>query len=239
MICNQADIAKLGTILGVWAHPDDETFSMGGIMIAAVRNGQTVACVTATRGEAGVQDPKRWPQKELGHIRTDELEASYKIMGVTHHTWLDYPDGGCKTSRTDDAVDCLVALIHTYNPESIMTFGPDGLTGHDDHKTVSKWADLAVKKAGSRAKIYHAIQTPQQYKNMLEVDKQFNLFFNIDQPPLCEEDYCAIHFVLDDDTYHKKLEALKAMPSQYEAMLKVFEERLHASLATEAFVRAD
>ena len=49
----------LGTILGVWAHPDDEGYLSAGIMAQAMRNGQRVVCVTATRGEAA--DPEQWP----------------------------------------------------------------------------------------------------------------------------------------------------------------------------------
>ncbi|MGH3589327.1 MAG: PIG-L deacetylase family protein, partial [Pseudonocardia sp.] len=43
----------LGTILGVWAHPDDETYLCGGLMARAARSGDRVVCVTATRGEQG------------------------------------------------------------------------------------------------------------------------------------------------------------------------------------------
>lgn len=238
LISDQADITKLGTILGVWAHPDDETFTMGGIMTAAINNGQTVVCVTATRGEAGVQDDFRWPSEKLAEIRSAELSAAYEIMGVSHHSWLDYPDGECNKVSDTEAVESIVALIQTHQPDSIFTFGPDGLTGHDDHKTVSRWAEQAVKRANSHATIYHAVQTPRQYQSLTEADKEFNIFFNIDKPPLSKEGDCAIHFELDEKLYQTKLEALKAMPSQYEALLKAYEDHLQTSLAIEAFVRA-
>ena len=45
------DVAELGTILGIWAHPDDEAYLSGGLMALARDNGQRVVCVTATRGE--------------------------------------------------------------------------------------------------------------------------------------------------------------------------------------------
>jgi hypothetical protein len=56
------DIKQLGTILFVAAHPDDESFLAGGILAAAVANGQTVVVYTATRGEAGVQDRNKCPR---------------------------------------------------------------------------------------------------------------------------------------------------------------------------------
>ncbi len=96
MICTPSDIKKLGTIMSVGAHPDDETFMAAGIMATAVRNGQPVICVTATRGEAGSQDPVKWPTQTLGEVRTKELAAALGIIGAPKHYWLDYPDGGCQ-----------------------------------------------------------------------------------------------------------------------------------------------
>lgn len=237
-VCSVNDIKSLGTILGVWAHPDDETYTMAGIMATAVKNGQTVACVTATRGEAGIQDESRWPAAHLGQIRTDELKNSMEILGVENHCWLDFPDGGCDKIELDEAVEKISHCIKHYQPDSIMTFGPDGMTGHADHQTVSNWAELARDKIGSKAKIYHATQTHEQYEAMVEADKHFNIFFNIDHPPVCERGQCAIMFELDNDLYDLKLAALKAMPSQTESMLKMFEDSLRVSLGAEAFVEA-
>jgi LmbE family N-acetylglucosaminyl deacetylase len=232
------DIKKLGTILGVWAHPDDDTYSMAGIMAAAVKNGQRVIIVTATRGEAGVQDEARWPAAQLGTIRSREMADALQILGVAHHYWLDYPDGNCKDVDQEEAASRVAELIQRYKPESILTFGPDGMTGHDDHKTVSGWADVAVQRAKSTAVIYHAINTHTQYKALIEADKQFNIFFNTNEPPVCDGSQCAIHFELDDSLYEKKLAALHAMPSQTEAMLIVFADRIQGSLEVEAFTHA-
>ena len=46
-------LPDLGTVLGVWAHPDDETYLTAGLMAQTVRRGDRVICVTATRGEEG------------------------------------------------------------------------------------------------------------------------------------------------------------------------------------------
>ena len=51
------DAAELGTVLGIWAHPDDEAFLSAGLMAAARDAGQRVVCVTATLGEHGTDDP--------------------------------------------------------------------------------------------------------------------------------------------------------------------------------------
>ena len=241
MIKTRDDIRKLGTILGIWAHPDDETFSMAGIMAVAAANDQTVIIITATRGEQGVQDESRWPQAQLADIRTRECEEAFKILGIKNHHWLDYPDGGCTELPQREAIERVAGYIRRYDPDTILTFGPDGMTGHPDHQTISRWATAAAALAKTRAKIYHAIQTFEQYEGLVEIDKKFNIFWNIDKPAVCETGQCAIHFELDDDIYEKKLAALRAMASQQEGMMKLFGDSLHLSFGHEAFTekRAD
>ncbi len=55
-----------GTILSVWAHPDDETYLAGGLMAAARDRGQRVVCASASAGEHGTDDPATWPPDRLG-----------------------------------------------------------------------------------------------------------------------------------------------------------------------------
>lgn len=232
---SQQDIKSLGTIMGIWAHPDDETFSMGGIMAKAIQNGQQVICITATRGEAGIQDESRWPAHKLADIRTKELEAAYKVLGIKNHFWLDYPDGGCADIDEDEAVERITKLIDTYKPDTIFTFGPDGLTGHTDHSTVSKWAVAATKRAIKKPALYFAIQTTQQYTATLEADKHLNVFFNIEKPPIKDDCDCDICFCLDHDCMQLKKQALAAMPSQTEKMLTLFNEHIPDIIGSEAF----
>ena len=63
-------MAELGTILGVWAHPDDETYLTAGLMARAADDGERVVCVTATKGEGGSWDEKRWPSETMGECET-------------------------------------------------------------------------------------------------------------------------------------------------------------------------
>src|SRR3712207_9184305 len=76
----------LGTVLMVWAHPDDETYLAGGMSAALTDAGHRVVCVTATRGAAGGD----------AEVRTSELEAALKVLGVAEHHWLEYEDGACE-----------------------------------------------------------------------------------------------------------------------------------------------
>lgn len=235
VVRTREDIKKLGKILGVWAHPDDETYSMAGILAVAAKNGQEVVCITATRGEAGVQDEGRWPASELARVRTEEQNAAFGILGIPKSIMLDYPDGACNAADETEATNAIAARILAFQPDSIFTFGPDGLTGHSDHQTVSRWACLAAKKAEAKANIYHVVHTPEQYAYMQEADKHLNVYFNIEEPPLLEDCDCAICFTLPQDIYEQKIAALRAMPSQTEAMLEKFSHVLPKAVGVEAF----
>ena len=98
------DVRTLGTIVGVWAHPDDEAYLSAGLMAAAVDAGNRVVCVTATRGERGTSDARTWPPARLARVREAELEASLAAVGVREHHWLDYPDGACATVPAPTAI---------------------------------------------------------------------------------------------------------------------------------------
>lgn len=86
---------ELGSILGVWAHPDDEAYLSAGLMAHAVDAGRRVVCVTATRGEAGfpTEDTRSVDQRKT--VREAELVACLTVLGVTEHRYLGFADGGC------------------------------------------------------------------------------------------------------------------------------------------------
>lgn len=215
-----ADVAvsQLGSILGVWAHPDDETFMVGGLLSIAASGGQRVACVTATKGEAGVQNPERWPAETLGETRAAELTAALEILGVGSHQWLGFTDGDCKNVPAAEAVARLTAIIDEYKPDSIITFPPDGLTGHDDHVAVAAWALAAAAQSKSQPVVWYAVHTEEVYDAAFkQIHESMNVYFNIDTPKLVPQSACDISLELPDDALDTKLRALKAMPSQYEA----------------------
>src|SRR3954465_12949413 len=113
----------LGTVLSVWAHPDDETYLCGGLMSEAVRRGNRVVCVTATRGELGSPDEERWPSgAPLAEARTKELMEALAELGVTEHIWLAYPARGCTDVDAAEAVDRLRAVVGDVVPDTVLTF---------------------------------------------------------------------------------------------------------------------
>ena len=135
----------LGTIMCIWAHPDDETYLSAGLMQQAVEDGRRVVCVTATRGEGGSQDETKWPSATIAQVRESEIAESLRILGVKEHHWLGYIDGHCDEVDDDEAVGKIAALIAEIRPDSVLTFGPDGHTGHPDHIAVNRWTTAAFR----------------------------------------------------------------------------------------------
>lgn len=238
-IASAADIAQLGSIMSIWAHPDDETFCCAALMAAAASNGQEVSCVTATKGEAGVRDTSRWPKERLGDIRVHEVEKALQILGVKKHHWLGYGDGACNQVDFDEAVTQLATLIMQQKPDTILTFGSDGMTGHPDHTTVSRWVEAATRRVEKRPQVYHAVELRENYENYLkQADEKLDIYFNIDQPPLSQPNECDIYYCLTREEQLQKRAALAAMPSQMETLLEYFDEQLFCEVfRCECFVK--
>src|SRR5947208_4130072 len=184
-----------GTMLGVWAHPDDEVYLSAGLMADAVRRGQRVVCVTATRGEQGSWDEERWPTSEMGKVREAEMMTSLAVLGVDEHHWLDYYDGTCKDVPFEEAVDRVETILRDVRPRSVLTFGPDGMTGHDDHKAVSAWTTAAFERAApAGSRLYYATQTPEWAAEFVPEMNRFNVFMEEGTPPVTPREEMAIDF---------------------------------------------
>jgi len=214
---------NLGTLLGVWAHPDDETYLMAGLMAHGVRAGARVVCVTATRGEEGSWDEERWPPADLGKVREAELMAGLAVLGVKEHMWLDYRDGTCDAVDPSEGTARVQTIIEDVRPDSILTFGPDGMTGHPDHKAVCAWTTEAFHRAGpAGARLYYATQTPEWAATFAPVMNRFNVFMEPGTPPQTPTDQLAIDFELPPDLLELKLLAIQEHVSQLEGMLNAF-----------------
>lgn len=211
------DVADLGTILGVWAHPDDETYLSAGIMAQAMRNGQRVVCITATKGEAGSQDEERWPTSLLADIREAELAKALGILGVTEHRWLDYPDGGCHDVDEAEATDRVRAIVEEVRPDTVLTFGPDGQTGHPDHIAVCRWVTDAVR-ATNTGSLYYATVTPEWWAGPGVFLDQFDVWF-AGKPSVTEPADLAINFVPGPELMELKYRAIEAQESQSAGLL--------------------
>jgi LmbE family N-acetylglucosaminyl deacetylase len=144
-------------LMGIWAHPDDEAYLSAGLMGRVLDAGGSVTVLTATRGEKGTADPADYDQAHFAARRERELRASLRELGVHDVRLLGYPDGECDRVNDESAIDRIAAAIAASAPDLVVTFGPDGLTGHRDHRVVSAWVSEAWRRVGTAELLYATI----------------------------------------------------------------------------------
>jgi LmbE family N-acetylglucosaminyl deacetylase len=214
---------ELGTVLSVWAHPDDEAYLASGLMAQAVRDGGRVVCVTATRGEGGSLDEQRWPPETMGEVREGELLACLARLGVTEHEFLGLPDIDMATPLPETHGPGRIAeLMDEVQPDTVLTFGPDGMTGHEAHKSVSRWTTDAFHAAAKPgARLFHATASDVWAKDFLPRMLELGVFLpgTPEVVPVTELD---LVFELSDELLDLKMAALDEHTSQLVGIYSVY-----------------
>jgi len=147
-------------LLAVLAHPDDETFGMGGTLAWYARQGVEVHLVCATRGEVGEMDPQYLVGfSSVGERRESELCCAADVLGLRAVHFLDYRDSGMPGSPDNQHPQALAAQpveqvaekvaqwIRVLKPQVVLTFDPVGGYYHPDHIAIHNATILAVKLA--------------------------------------------------------------------------------------------
>jgi LmbE family N-acetylglucosaminyl deacetylase len=233
------DVPRLGTILSVWAHPDDESYLAGGVMAAATANGQPVVCVSATAGERGTDDPGTWPPDRLGRVRQWEAAAAMAVLGVRDHRWLGLPDGGLAHLDPAGPVCRIADIMAEVRPDTVLTFGPDGTTFHPDHRTVSAWVTAAWHRAGRPGRLLHQAATDEHMRTWRERYERWGIYMTDERPETVPADRLAVRLVLSDVALDQKVAALCAMHTQIAPALAVLGPAdFRESNREEAFVEA-
>ena len=231
-------IAALGTILSVWAHPDDETYLAGGVMAAARSAGQRVVCVSATAGELGTSDPERWPPDRLARVRGWEAAAAMAVLGVDEHRFLGLPDGGL-VDHEDDGPALIGELIDEVRPDTILTFGPDGTTYHPDHIAVHRWVTAAWEERGRDAALLYSASTEEHLAEFRDLYEEWGVYMTDERPTGVRAEDLAVHLWLEGVDLDQKLSALRAMGTQTSAIMQAVDEDLFSSeVREEAFAAA-
>ncbi|MGI9645930.1 MAG: PIG-L deacetylase family protein [Ilumatobacteraceae bacterium] len=163
-------------LLGIWAHPDDEAYLSAGLMARVVDAGGAVTVVTATSGEHGTGDATLAGTAGFAAVRQSELEASLAELGVTDVRFLGIPDGECAQAADGAVVAGLASTITEVAPDTIVTFGPDGITGHPDHRTVSRWTTEAWGLSGRKADLFYATMTSEFLARNADLHDRLGVF---------------------------------------------------------------
>jgi LmbE family N-acetylglucosaminyl deacetylase len=227
-----ATVEELGTILSVWAHPDDETYLSGGVMAAASDAGQRVVCVSATAGEQGTNDPEGWPPERLGRVRTWEAAAAMAVLGVAEHRMLGLPDGAL-AAYGERGIELVGDLIDEVQPDTILTFGPDGITYHSDHITIGRWVLEAWQRRERPCRLLCAASTTEHLARFGTFYEEWGVYMSDERPVGVEVDQLALRLVLEGPALDRKLTALAAMASQTRAAMDATDPVLYTMQAAE------
>ena len=135
-------------ILAVFAHPDDETSAAAGTLIKYAREGVDIHVVTATRGERGDLGTGDVPieRRDLPAVREAELRAVLALYGAHPPILLDYCDQELITADFETLTQDVLRAMASVRPEVVITFGPSGISNHDDHKTIHRAATEAFHR---------------------------------------------------------------------------------------------
>jgi LmbE family N-acetylglucosaminyl deacetylase len=142
-------------LLAVFAHPDDETFRPGGTLALLAQRGVRVQVLTATRGGAGSRgDPPICSSEELPAVRESELRSACAALGIEPPILLDYQDGHLAEADPETIVAEILAVVEDVCPQVMLTFGPDGLSGHPDHIAIGEFAAEAYRRSDNISALY-------------------------------------------------------------------------------------
>ena len=132
-------------LLAVVAHPDDESFGMGGTLARYAREGWDVHVAVMTDGVAGsVAEGHEDSLTDLVVVRQKELETAVSILNATLHQ-LGYRDSGYVNdpannhphafiqAQQGEVVERLVTLMRQIKPTVVLTHDETGTYFHPDH----------------------------------------------------------------------------------------------------------
>jgi LmbE family N-acetylglucosaminyl deacetylase len=151
------------TILGVFAHPDDESIACGGLVARAAALGARVVVVSLTRGEAGPGESAG--AAALGAARATEMSAAARVLGAEAAVVLDHADG--MLPWLDHAVleRDIRQLVETHAADVVVTFDRDGLYWHPDHIAVHERVTAVVTALGPAAPaLFYVSMAPGQMR---------------------------------------------------------------------------
>lgn len=236
-------------LAGVFAHPDDDTYALAGTTaMHADDAGFELAMMLATSGEEGqIADPSLATRETLGRVREEEDRASWRVLGVppVEHRFLRYPDGGLADVPLDQLVAVLTDALLEIRPDVLVTFGPDGVTGHEDHVAIGAAATEAFHVCrtaggeGFRRLLHNALPASgmERFWQLLRergVDPP-----DPDQPfvPRGVPDASIAVTVDCSNVFRRKLDALREHRTQDE-MEAVPQDLWQMMLSTESFAQA-
>ena len=231
----------------VVAHPDDDTYGAGGSLALHAGTDLELTVIMTTSGEAGlIADATLATRERLGAVREEEDRAAWRALGLEPEIhFLRHPDGGVSGVPREQLVAEYLSILQESRPDVVITFGPDGVTGHADHVGVGAAATAAFHAArasgtGGFRRLLH-VAVPRS-----SLDRLNELLRGRGMDPIDPTQEFQPRGVPDEEigvlvdgasVYERKIEALRCHRTQAELEDLPF-EMWRQVLETEAFVLA-
>jgi LmbE family N-acetylglucosaminyl deacetylase len=155
-------------LMGVLAHPDDESLGNGGIFAKYAAEGIETHLVTATRGERGWfgEESEHPGLEELGKIRETELYEAATVLGIQSVSFLNYIDGDLDATHPAEVIAKIAGHLRRVKPEVVVTFGQYGAYGHPDHIAISQFTTAAIVEAANPNSLYYRDLPPHSVSKL-------------------------------------------------------------------------
>jgi LmbE family N-acetylglucosaminyl deacetylase len=133
----------------VVAHPDDDTYGVAGSLALHAGPELEVTAILTTSGEGGqIADAALATRETLGAVREGEDRLAWRALEIEPALhFLRHPDGGVADQPREQLVAEYLSILQDARPDVVITFGPDGVTGHADHVAVGAAATTAFHTA--------------------------------------------------------------------------------------------
>jgi LmbE family N-acetylglucosaminyl deacetylase len=138
-------LAGVSSVLAVVAHPDDESFGLGAVLLRLAAAGARLHVLCFTHGEASTLHGR---EGDLGTLRPAEFAAATRALGAGRSELLSYPDGGLAGVAPAELAGHVMRLARQVRPSHLLTFDLSGVTGHPDHQHASAAALAAGRALG-------------------------------------------------------------------------------------------
>jgi LmbE family N-acetylglucosaminyl deacetylase len=159
------------------------------------------------------------------------------VLGVVDHRWLGYRDGGCGFVEVDRAAAGIVSVINEVAPDTIVTFGLDGITGHSDHIAVSRWVSAAVATLDVPPRVLHAAVDTDHLRRFADLHQRFDVFPDPGYPRPVDPAEVSVRVRLRGLALDRKVAALAAQATQTGPVIAAFgDEAYRQWVAEELFV---
>jgi len=142
-------LAGARSVLAVVAHPDDESFGLGGVLSYLTAAGAGCAVLCFTRGEAStLRGAGQVSAGQLPAVRSAEFAAAARVLGLSGAELLSYPDAGLARVPLDELAGLTREAAGRVGATHLLAFDADGVTGHPDHARATEAALAAAAGLG-------------------------------------------------------------------------------------------